>query len=229
MVDKEPVVLDLCGVGLGHFYTDKPQVIGGINVLHEVIDELVTSIKNVFELKDDRLFALVADLLVENAIDGYLSEVMPRYKQELSDNRDFTFSLKIAVARELRLSPAKFFKGADVLRRIRNEFAHNLQIKTFNDLKPDLLREIDNVLNEYCPKKASQQIPVRGRFYSLVFDTVVVLILYKKHLHTLNAYLRDKTFIDNLLAFSKSMYGEIDPKTFKAIKSPTDEKIPESK
>ena len=202
MVNREGIPVDSsCRKGDAVFYEEMPDVIGGLSGFNQIVSEIQSYIKHIAELKDDRLYALVADLLAENAIDGYLSELMPRYKQELADKKDFTFSLKIAVARELRLSPAKFFKGADVLRKIRNEFAHNLEIKTFEALKPELIDEIDGVLSTYFKKKHPTHNSIREKFSSLMFHTVIGLIFYSRHVRSLNSFLREDIFCDNLITY----------------------------
>jgi hypothetical protein len=209
MVDRETFAVDdSCIKSEAVFHEQNPELIGGLSAFNQIVGEIQDYIKHIAELKDDRLYALVADLLAENAIDGYLSELMPRYKQELAEKKEFTFSLKIAVAKELRLSPPKFFKGADVLRRVRNEFAHNLEIKTFEALKPELIDEIGGVLKGYFPKKQPTYTSIRDKFSSLMFHTVVALIFYRKHLRSLNSYLRDDVFQDNLLAYCRKHQGQ---------------------
>ena len=98
--------------------------------------------EHVAELKDDRLVALTADLLIENSIDNYLSAIMPEYKKEISKHyNNFTLSVKISIAKALRLSPIKLFENAVLINEIRNQFVHHVEIKTFSELSEEEIRK----------------------------------------------------------------------------------------
>jgi hypothetical protein len=200
-----PVKIDIsCRKGEAVFYQEMPEIMGGLEGFNDAVVEIRKYIEQIANLKDDRLYALVADLLTENAVDAYLSELMPRYQKELADKKEFTFSLKIAVARGLKLCPAKFFNGADVLRRIRNEFAHELEKKAFEDLKPKLIREMDKVLRTYYPKKSPTFNSIREKFSSLMINTIIEIRFQSRYVRSLNSYLRDDMFYDDLLVFCRS-------------------------
>jgi hypothetical protein len=107
----------------------------GEAIFHQKMDEIITEpefskllvefqsyLQRLASLQDDRLYALVADLMVENIIDDFLSELMPKHNESEID-RKFTLSSKIDVAKELRLSPPKLFDGAKVINQVRNDFA----------------------------------------------------------------------------------------------------------
>jgi hypothetical protein len=204
MVNREAIPVNCgCPKGEAVFYEQMPDVMGGLSGFQEIVGEVQRYIQHIADLKDDRLYALVADLLAENAIDNYLLELMPKYKKELADNKDFTFSLKIAVAKELRLSPAKFFKGADVLRKIRNEFAHNLEIKNFEDLNSKFINEIDSVLETYFTKIRPTHKSIRDKFASLLINTIIELSFQTRYIRSLNSYLRDDAFCNNLTDYCR--------------------------
>ena len=63
-------------------------------MLQKQIDE---TLKYVIDLHDDRLLVLIGALFVENTIDNFLSAVIPDFKL-ISNNRDFTFSMRITLA-----------------------------------------------------------------------------------------------------------------------------------
>jgi hypothetical protein len=178
-----------------------PQITEDFITPKQMVEEWEGYIKRIENLKDDRLYALVAELLAENAVNIYLSEIMPRYKQELADKRDFTFSLKIIIARELRFSPARYFNGADILRKVRNEFAHNLEMETFECLKSDLIKDMRKVLSTYREMSQPFNGSIREIFTVLTHTTVMGLLTFAKHVHSLNSYLRDEGLYDNLIEY----------------------------
>ncbi len=159
-------------------------------------------INKVGDYGDDRLLALVADLLVESTVDNYLSEIMPNYNKELSDNKAFTFSLKIDIAMALRFSPKRYFEAAHIIRKIRNEFAHNLNITTFHDLKPELINKFECVFDRCLPFSETTYPTTARKYKALTRITVISFFMYARHLRLLNAYLRDDSFYENLTAFS---------------------------
>lgn len=226
MVNRTPNPLDLeCQKGDAIFYTpivhSSELEIASIELKKKVTDYF----QNVAQLKDDRLLVLTAELLVENAVDSYLSAIMPTYEKELADNRDLTFSLKIAIAKELRFSPSKFFDGADTVRRVRNEFVHNLEIKTFEKLKPKLVKEMEAILTTYFPKKPLTDRTLREQFKSLALFTMVGINGYVMNVRSLNSFLRDDAFLEILGNF----LNEREVKQKRTNHSKTPQKLDEAK
>ncbi len=150
---------------------------------------------------DDRLLVLTAELLLENAIDRYLSELMPSYKKNLNDKKEFTFSLKIAVAKSLKLSPPQFFNSADLIRRIRNQFVHQLEITKFEMLNSKIQKEISDNLLLYIPKEKLAEKTLQERFRSLSLYTFYGMNRQIENVHSLNVFIRDDGFLSNLTKF----------------------------
>src|SRR5260370_4607560 len=71
-------------------------------------------------LNDDRLFAIVTALVVEDRLDVLLAAFLPRYKR-LTDAADCTFSVKIALLEAVAFIPTKIAGAATLIRQIRNE------------------------------------------------------------------------------------------------------------
>ena len=116
-------------------------------------------------LDDDRLTALVGALIVENSLETCLSASLLGYKKELFGSKDFFFSWKIAVAKSLRFCPNKILTCADVIRQIRNEFAHNLGIKDFVELKSVSQKRLDDAflsIVDETPRKERTMREVRA-------------------------------------------------------------------
>jgi hypothetical protein len=171
-----------------------------INGAHdEVLNQIATYFKHISQLNDDRLLVLTAELLLENTVDNYLSQIMPTYKKSLGDNRDFTFSLKIAVAKGLKLSPPRFFNSIDLVREIRNEFVHNLEVKTLDNVKPENINKIKVYLELFEGKTSDRNL--QEQFKSLSLYTFLGLNSQIENVRSLNSFLRDTTFLDNLRHF----------------------------
>jgi hypothetical protein len=199
-----------CQKGEAVFYDTTVFSTSAINEIGNEMKLKITSyFQHIVKLKDDRLLVLISDLLLENTIDNYLSAIMPTYKENISDNkRDFTFYSKICIAKALKLSPQKFFDGADVVRKIRNEFAHNIETATFEALKPKLTDEIKNVLKTYYPIKSPTDKTLQEQFKSLTMCTYIALNATVENIRSLNSFLRDDIFYDTLL-----IYCQKQPKT----------------
>lgn len=165
-------------------------------------EEIEKTTLQVAELKDDRLLVLICDLLVENAVETYLSQIMLGYNKELADNKNFTFSLKISVAKALRFSSPKPFRGADIIRRIRNEFVHNLEIKDFSQLKPRLIDEVNKTLKDYCLERPLSEKSQKN-FLDLTLLTVLGIAVFSLHVTLLNVYVRSDKLEEKLKEFSK--------------------------
>lgn len=101
------------------------------DAIQQRLDELWEHYK---EVQDERLLALVGALCIEASLDNLLSRFAPQY-DVLLDNVDVTCSVKIGIARALRLIPSKILNSCDLARGIRNDFAHNLGVSQFRELE----------------------------------------------------------------------------------------------
>lgn len=157
---------------------------------------------DVFGMKDDRLLAIVSALLIENRVDYLLSTCLPRYKK-LLDTKDFTFSTKITLVEALGMIPPKITSTAHLLRQIRNEFAHHLSAKTFNDVEQKLITRLFSVHGSLFPnpeKTVGDLVDRRLflRFYNLVEYCVFGFDNYAVNIRYLRAKLREPDFVPSL-------------------------------
>lgn len=89
--------------------------------------------KHYESITDERLMAIVGALCVEEAVQSVLQAFAPGVKT-LEDDSAFSHSMKIKVTRSLKILPARILTACDLVRNIRNAFAHNLELKAFGDL-----------------------------------------------------------------------------------------------
>ena len=108
--------------------------------------------ERVNETKDERSFVLLMSLIVEFHIDSIIRAFFPGNK-EILINKDLTLSLKINMLKSLKILPESIFKFADLVRKIRNEFAHNIEIDKIIELIDYTKgKKLINQLNNFCRK-----------------------------------------------------------------------------
>lgn len=160
---------------------------------------------------DDRALVLVGALVVENAIDQLLTVYIPGYKT-LKGNRDFTFSMKISLARSLRLCPSRLFSAADAIRLIRNDFAHELSNSVFDECKPEHLQSIEGHLRHINIEQAEGS--ARDIFKSLASMLFLALRGYHFHIQGLNEFLRNsEVFSKQFRTFCETEYEQLRDET----------------
>ena len=140
--------------------------------------------------EDDRAVALVAAMVVEDGVNQLVAAYVPGFK-DLASKSDFTFSMRIDLARALRLCPSRLLGAADTLRHIRNEFAHRLTLKTFDGCKAEFLESVRSHLRQIQPamelNKSDREIVTN--LASLVY---LALRGYSFHVARLNQYIREE-------------------------------------
>lgn len=162
--------------------------------LQSRIDKMLRHVQG---LNNDRLLVLQSALIIENALDEMLAAIMPGYRQ-LQKKRDFTFSLRIEVAKALRLIPAKILSCADLIRSIRNDFVHNLSIDAFSRLEPLTLQSMRDKASNLNVQTYEEYADIFREFAVL---TAVSLYVYTEHISRLNDFIRSKDLPPNLKAF----------------------------
>jgi len=157
------------------------------------------------DISDERLLALVAALCTENAIQGLLEAVGPGF-DKLRDDADFTFSLKIKTVRALRIIPSRILTTCDLIRQLRNEFAHHLDRKTFSQLDPDKhLRKLKTQLATFNMKERDDT-KYAALFKELVGFTLLALRTYLQHTQRLREFLETPAFRDGFKRWSEGSH-----------------------
>ncbi|MDY8094476.1 hypothetical protein UY456_15870 [Paenibacillus polymyxa] len=147
------------------------------------------SLEHIVRIHDERLLLITGALLVEGSIDNLLSDFMPGYNA-LKDNRDFSFSLKIALAKATELCPASLFNYANLIRNMRNEFAHNLATSSIDQLPNKHIQTLNQYLTQIS---ASYNLSVDNfkKCYDLISDTIFGIEIYRSSVQKLNRMIRD--------------------------------------
>jgi hypothetical protein len=152
-------------------------------------------------LTDDRLLAIVTALVVEQRVDVLLGSFLPGYKH-LAEGRDLTFSLKIGLAKALGFIPPRILRAATMIREIRNEFAHDLDILSFAQLKIDLIRGLTSLrieIDQHSGADLSKPEPSLAEEYrAIAFFCIAGLDAYRENLAYLRSKIETPKFITSL-------------------------------
>lgn len=156
-------------------------------------------------LNDDRLLAIVTALVVEDRLDELLFAFLPRYKR-LTDADDCTFAVKIALLEATAFIPSKITRAATLIRKIRNDFAHNLTISRFDELPENLRNDLRNlraaIYADFGPDEKQPKASLRDEYHAMAFASIVGLDAYATNLAYLRRHIEDP-------AFTKTLYDAI--------------------
>ena len=155
-------------------------------IIQGIIDD---DFQKLDKLYDDRAFAIVGALCIENALDKFLSTWLVNYKKYLRDNKDFTFSSKVDLAKSTRLVPMRIFNSIDPIRRIRNIFAHHLEIDSFKkakEIRPGPFQSLYDKIKTFVEWNKQED---RETFKNLVIFIVLAIEVYTKHVEKVRNYI----------------------------------------
>ena len=149
---------------------------------------------NIEGVADERSLVLVGSLLVENAIDSMFEAFIPKYRN-LKGNTNFTLYLKIDLLRAMNLVPERIPGDADFIRKLRNAFAHNIEMKSLAELEDKHLRAIHDRLSHYGETHETDGEAFRW----LVTLVCLALHVYSLHARKLADMMREDDFLNNTL------------------------------
>jgi hypothetical protein len=153
------------------------------------------------DLADERAVVLAGALCVEDCLDGLINAFFPASKI-VYENRDFTFSSKIDVIRASRLILPRILRDCDTIRKLRNDFAHELKLKTLSDWGDEKFQAVDEAIRGYQPSH-DVSVPLRERFQDLVGFVCVALKAYTTHVQMMRRFLDSADFMKSLKKFAE--------------------------
>jgi hypothetical protein len=89
-------------------------------------------------LENHLAFVVSLHLFVENLIDALIELRSPTADLIFEDHRSFSFSVKLTLVFNMRLIPKRLFENIRALNRLRNEYAHRLDVNLANILAEKL-------------------------------------------------------------------------------------------
>jgi len=152
------------------------------------------------ESDNDRAIVLVGALIIENAIDMLLAAIIPKFKS-FNKKTDASLSMKIELARDLKIVPTRHLNVADRIREIRNDFAHDLVMNSFDKIPENKVESLRDFLDMYT-KDESKGKSVKEVFQLLVTYSTLALWLFSKHVSLLDDFIRSDKLLDSLRDFT---------------------------
>lgn len=141
-----------------------------------------------FTKESDRAAVIVTSVMFENALKSLLLQYFlpnPSSSDELFDGSNAplaSFSARIAIAHRAGLISARFARNLNLMRKIRNEFAHNLDGCDFQEA-----RIKDQVLALYKSQVYGEVRAIgRGEIQGARAQFLIVASWMLWHLHALN-------------------------------------------
>jgi hypothetical protein len=163
-------------------------------------NELPSLFIQVEDLHDHRLLALVTALIVENRIEVLLEGLCPRFNR-LTEIQTFGFSLKIRMLEALSLIPRSITDACHLIREIRNEFAHNLEITCFADMPPKTMRKMATLLKRVKSDWGKSELTndtLSKNFRQISFLAIVGVDGYRDNTDRLRIKISKPEFIEEL-------------------------------
>lgn len=146
---------------------------------------------------DERSFVIVSSVVVERYLDSLLGAIIPGYGG-LAEKREVTFSLKLELLKALRLIPSHIVVAANLIRRVRNKFAHDLACDGLeqldNGMRSDMAQTIRELFGDAEPYLSS----TREMFKALTFFVLAGFAAYIPNLAVLRERLTDGTLGETL-------------------------------
>lgn len=146
---------------------------------------------------DDRSFVIVSVVVLERYLDVLLEGLLPGY-DDLVKKREFTLSLKLGLLNALRLIPPHIVQIADLMRRVRNEFAHNLDCDKLENLKNSLKVALAQRVGESYGDAKPYSSSHREMFKALTFLALVGLESYRVNVAVLRERMDDGSLSESL-------------------------------
>lgn len=144
------------------------------------------------QASDHRALAVVFALAIEGAVDSVLKAFAPGH-EGLRANCDLTFSLKVEFVKSLALIPPHILDAIGPVRKIRNEFGHNLNIHQFDDLPRNLTDRLRHHLEQIVPD-FNKLLTTRERLRDLTTALILALLLFSHHITMFRDFISCQAF-----------------------------------
>lgn len=166
--------------------------------------------KRVNESPDERSFVILMTLVVEYHVDAIFRAFFPNNK-DLLENISLTFALRISILKSLRLLPDKIFDFADIVRKIRNEFAHKVEIDKIIELNEytkgkKLIQTLDSLCKHYKESltySKYQQENYREKFKDISNFAISALREYEPAVKLVRKEIERPAFIGEIIKRNK--------------------------
>jgi hypothetical protein len=114
------------------------------------------------------------------------------------DNRDFGFSMKLDLLSAFRVIPEHILLCADVVRLIRNEFAHNLELESLENISKRSANKLVSYYENTPSIGSATGIKTKNLFESVVDIATMGIRAYEYNIRLFKETVNSKTFLSNL-------------------------------
>lgn len=167
------------GKGKSLFYRPIITVVNQKN-FQDIQERLDNVLKMLDKTYDNRAFSIICALIIEDELDNFLTSWIKNYNY-LKNNKDLTLSFKVDLAISLKLIPIKILNAIEPIRKIRNIFAHNINISTFKQVKEFDYKSFSKLYNKIKTFIFWNRDDDKDTFRMLVFMVILGLKIYSKH------------------------------------------------
>jgi hypothetical protein len=195
MVTPEPE-LDICGEhGKSLFHRPFFYVFEGQKNLQTKIDSYFEKCEST---NDHRAIALIGALIIEEELDKFLSSWLIGYK-DLEDKSVMTFSFKVDLAKSSKLIPNRILNSIEPIRKIRNIFAHDIEIDSFEIAKKYKKEPFDQLYDKFKTFTEFNEKDDLNAFKYLVIFITLSLIVYTEHVTKIMEYIWIPDNLNNIM------------------------------
>jgi hypothetical protein len=139
-------------------------------------------LRRINKLRDDRALLIMSALTIEYYLDLVLACWIPKYKT-LSENRDFTFSLKLDLLDSFKLLPKYIVTHANCVRKLRNDFAHDINADSLKELGTKSLSSLRGILQSHFGDEILEANSERDLVSISTGVVLLGLFAYKSGIH----------------------------------------------
>ena len=196
------VTSELLELGIKGKYGDSLFYDHSFMVEQNSLNEWRTKIKSYFEkcesTNDHRAIALIGALIIEEELDKLLSSWLIDYKY-INDDLEMTFSFKVKLAKSCNLIPNRILDSIEPIRKIRNIFAHNMEIDQFEVAKKHNKKAFDALYDKIKTFSKWNEKDDLKTFKTLVIYITTSLIFYTEYVTRLTEYIRDSNNLSKIM------------------------------
>jgi hypothetical protein len=146
---------------------------------------------------DDRSYALMSALVIENYLDRVLSVIIPDFKRFIKDH-EVSLSEKLDLLKSMQLIPIHLISCAHAARAVRNDFAHNLELNSFDNLSQNTKDKLRTAYDLIPVRRAYEELTTKEVFDQVVFIAVSGFSIYLYSIALLFKVIRDPKFEEHL-------------------------------
>jgi hypothetical protein len=158
---------------------------------------------------NDRSRIILCTLVLESQTDRLLGYLIKNYDNYLKETNP-SFYIKLSLLNSFDLIAEQIFKSIECLRKIRNEFAHNLNIDRFDDLDEKAISRINQTIQHttYDKENTAHYDTLEKKISAIEFHAVIGLEIYEPNLRLLSEQMNSNEFKDNLTTEYKKRLRE---------------------